>query len=452
MWAFTSVALALSAGVAHAETPRATWIGLVRGPLAPSAAAEIEQVLLDEIGAAGRVVLLDAAGHPLGPKAKAEEAARFRLLLDEGVEHLLNLRYERALERLEQAILLFETHLTALEDHDALHDALLAKAEGLAERGDQETALTTLRRLAALKPVRKPNTKSHKRAFVALWQKAQRSLGKPGRIEITVDLPGAQIQLDGRPIGEAPLTSPPVLPGTHYLAARWPEYTVLLDVQVSPGATVEARLQRAGPAERLRAEVISAIERRAGAEQVAATAGKVTAVSTARRTLSAVVRPDGDGTALFLADHQEGQLRSITAVALAGLDAGQRALALRRLVAHGLAGETQGGWVLAEAGPPKPAPDLDALAFGAPGTSRATVAALAAGPSRVARPEVVPTEELGLAPPPPADAEAPAITTRWWFWALIGAAAVGGASAALILTRPDPTTTTVELILPAGGR
>ena len=64
------------------------------------------------------------------PEAEGEErvaARRAEALKREGVDLMLHGRYDAAKERLEQAVLLFESELLATSDHSVLHDARTKK-------------------------------------------------------------------------------------------------------------------------------------------------------------------------------------------------------------------------------------------------------------------------------------------------------------------------------------
>jgi hypothetical protein len=264
---------------AGAEPPRLAWVGLDHGPLAPEAGAGLEHVLVEELEKAEGVHLVDAAGHALGAKALARESAQVAGLLEQGVDHFLHLRYEAALERIDRAVALFESQLVPLRDHDLLHDALMARAEAQSEHGQKELAKTTLKRLVALGPKRAPTGSTHRPPFLALWKEAKKSIGRPGRIEIETDTPGATIQLDGKTIGPSPAEAARVLPGTHYVAARWPGFVVTEAVQLGAGASKTVRVQRAGPAEIARAEAIAAVESRRGERVLAPLTAKLATIA-----------------------------------------------------------------------------------------------------------------------------------------------------------------------------
>ncbi|MCC7382543.1 MAG: hypothetical protein IT384_11970 [Deltaproteobacteria bacterium] len=409
-----------------------------RGPLAPTEGESLERRLVESLAKDPRLILVDAAGHPLSDRALDLETQRFRQLVDEGIAHLLNLRYDSAVERLDQAIALFEGQLLGLRDHSRLHDALLGRAEALAEGGHRAAAKTTLLRLAALDPKVEPTDQTHRPTFVTLWREAKRAAGKPGRLTIELEDPGARVQLDGAAIKPPPVTVT-IPAGTHYLAARWPDLLVLQSVQVGPNANVRAPITRGTPADQLRRDVVAAAELKLGMTRAGERAEKLAQSAGAKQVLIAAVRTGEGGHELLLARHGgPGDPASFVSIALPDLASED---ALRSAIGEAidaLAEEQDGGSHHVEAGGRRrPAVGLPALLY-EPGARGALAAA--STPSTDAS-----SVEFPIHAPPP---DAPGLHERWWFWALIAVAAGGAVTGGLLLARPDPTTTRVELILP----
>jgi len=426
------------------KSKRTVWLGVVRGPLAPKAARAIEIRVREALITYPSVHVIDAAGHALEERPLAVGAAAMAKLLDEGIEHLLGLRYDDAIDRLESATSLFEGRLTMLKDHELLHEALLAKAEAQAQSGRKQLAKTTLQRFAALNPTKVPTRDSHKRSFVSLWRDALREIGHSGTLEIRARPAGAYIQVDGVVLGKAPVTTRPMRPGPHYVVARWPSFAVTRTVQLGAGSTVEMTLEQSGPAARERERVRGAIGRRRGTVVAQTAAKKIFQIAHADALFVAGVRRDGDGNALFLARHApDGSIVGIGRAPLTD----EPASAVRKLAAAFLVDGRTGDFQLDAAGTIKDASELaDALY----GRARADadidmedvpddVASLPEGDDPAPLSALTPGAEVTAAAP---------ITEKWWFWTLIGVVAVGGAATAYALVPRRADSTNIQITLP----
>ena len=69
-----------------------------------------------------------------------------------------------------------------------------------------------------------------------------------GRLEITADMPGAQVSLDGEPRGVTPLTLADVPPGRHRVAVSSGGAQVVRTVEVTRGSTTSVMVALAAPA------------------------------------------------------------------------------------------------------------------------------------------------------------------------------------------------------------
>lgn len=439
------------------------WLGLARGPVAPAKAAELESALFEALSGYKSLHLVDAAGHALDDRPLAKDAAAVSRLLADGIDDLLKLRTTRSLEKLDKAIALFEAKLTPLRDHELLHEALMARAESQFEAGQRETAKTTLKRLAALAPRRAPSAKTHDAEFVKLFKAAQAGLGPTGKIDVSTEPTGAIIIIDGRTLGAAPLTTAPLGPGKHYVVARWPAFTVTKAVQLGAGSTMSLRLEREGPAERLRQDMLTSIERRRGAEAASKAAAKIATVAEAREVLVAGVRrAKPKGFAIYLARHDaNGDVIASGRVAYTGAKRDDKNLA--RLTAAFFVDGREGEFEIAPSGAAQPATDVTRGLFGG---RRADLdeADLPDGEAEVpVLDEDGPTEVAGIvatATPTaalmtstatlaaiPAEPDEP-VTSNWWFWAIVGVVAAGAAAGGVVALSPGASSTTINVNLP----
>ena len=444
----TLVLLGTAALAAEPPPPptRTVWLGVVRGPLSPSSARGIELRVREALMTYKSIHVVDAAGHPLEERPLAADAAAMAKLVDQGIEHLLGLRYDDAIERLEQAASLFEARLTMLRDHELLHDALLAKAEAQAQSGRRQLAKTTLKRFAALKPSKVPTRETHERRFVGLWRDALRELGHTGLLELQSNPAGAVIQIDGQTLGRAPVTSRPLRPGTHYVVARWPSFAVTRSVQLGPGSTMALALEQTGPAARARRALRDAIARRRGTTTAEAAATKIFQIASAGSLFVAAVRRMGEGHALYLARHgADGKLIGIGRTAID--PSKDSATAVRRLTAAFLVDGRTSSFELDPLGAATEASDLAESLYG---RARADdtdidlhpdVASLPAGDAPAPMSAITSTATQVAASSTP-------ISEAWWFWTLIGVVVVGGAATAYALVPRDASSTNIQVTLP----
>jgi hypothetical protein len=441
---------------AQGEPERWAWVGIERGPLSPAEVNDLERAMMASLP--DSVLLYDPAGHALGERTLAHDAARVSKLVDEGIDLGLKLQHKPALEKLDQAITTFESRLLALRDYEILEEALTAKAEAHFQAGERQAAKTALQRLAALSPRRVPNADTHPPKFVALWMEASAGLGRPG--VLAIEAPGAMIQVDGKELGPAPIDTPPLPAGRHYIVARWPDAQASSPVNATEGKRVGVKLGRDAPAYARRKELFEAVVARAGAQAIDEVARQIAKAAGTDGVAFVTARASPDSSVwLYGATHDtKGRRRNAGKVALS---------------THGAAVLLAGALFSAPAirefaiqrGKPEPAKGVAAAIYGAVGDtelsdgvrSEAELARESGELPKIgAKPAPAGAEVLDSTPgeaaahasttaPPPDDG----IITKWWFWTILGVVAVGGVAGAMIaFRRPDPKTTQISFTLP----
>ena len=436
--------------------------------MAPARAASVEDALLHDLQNAEYVHLFDASGHPLGEAALAADAAAAGRLLDEGVDLLLRQEYEAAVKRLDRLIELFESRLTVLRDHELLHDGMLARAEALSQSAKKHTAKITMQRLAALQPNRKPNRYTHRPRFVALWEEAVSELGATGLIDIRTEPGGAQIFVDGREIGPAPLTTAPLGPGKHYLVVRWPAFVVARAIQLGAGVTMNLDIEPQGPGHRARVALYESIARRRGVAAAAGTIKKLSQIAGVDEVLVAAARSTSGAKYLYLARHDKtGKARTIVRMPVGAKTTSDKAL--DRLIEAALLNE--GDFDIGTDGETAGATELAKALYGARRAEADPADPDGAVDGSPPPPADSPVDHADASQPPPPSTDPslaavdttqpPALTaaattanaedeppSAWWIWTLVAIAAAGAATTSYFVLRPGPQSTMFELELP----
>ncbi|MCK6552292.1 PEGA domain-containing protein [Myxococcota bacterium] len=448
------------------DAGKVAWIGVARGPLAPAHGALLESLVLDELDGYDSFRIVDAGGGTLDDRLLGAEAARMSKLVDEAVDHLLHFRAKQALERVDAAIQIFESRLLPLSDYELLHEALVVRAEALAELGKGGAAVEALKSLAALSPKKPPSKKTHAPKIVELWERATAEKPRLGVLRVQVAEPGATISVDGKALGRAPVEVPKLPPGRHYVVARWSSSIVLEAVQLGAGRELTVELARRGPAEEARRGILDVIDARTGADRAIALAKRVRELSSADDVLVAGVRAEAKGPMLHLARHgAAGRIEAVVRVPIpASADGEGTAIAVRRAAAAMFVDRRTGFVDITDAGDARLGSELAAALYGKAASGAVTLApATAADWARAKDADDAADLPMGDASVAPDDApalvrEAPrtdddgGVTSAWWFWAALGAVVVAGAAVGgAVLLAPDPTTTTLQLDLPPGG-
>jgi len=178
--------------------------------------------------AIGASLPLFAASAPAQEKDAVVEMARRRFA--EGVKYFDQKRYEEARAAFMQAY--------ALKRHPALLLNL-----GLSEVRSGHPLEAARHFTAFLKE--SPNASASERSEAEKGLAAART--KLGRIQITVNVAGAEVLVDGESVGQSPLAEPvDALPGTRSVAAKFAGRMAQADVSVAVGKTSTSALSLEG--------------------------------------------------------------------------------------------------------------------------------------------------------------------------------------------------------------
>ena len=434
---------------ARPKPQRYAWTGLVRGPLSPKQANTLETRLLETLAGYESFRLVDAGGHALDPRLLASDAARAARLRDEGVDAFLRFKHKAAINKLSQAVAVFEQRLTTLSDYEILKDALLARAEALYQSGEKGAAKASLQNWLALRPTKVPTTQTHPKGFVRLYKKAKAQLGAVGRIQVECEDPGCWVQLDGASLGEAPQLATKVRPGQHYLVAQWTHSVRPILVRVAPGREAKVIVRRDGPSEQARQALLGVVTHKQGLDEARALHGRVAGLARAERSLIAAVYETGGQRYLILAHHDsDGDLGAVIRAPL-GAKMSDEATdrSIRQAGAALFVDRREGELDLNPTVGAKSVRGLAAVLYQGQGSTEA--AQLTLTPSAPPPPAAPPPPDVAVTAPAPEQDNEDNILGAWWFWAAVGTAVVAGAvTAGVLASQGDPTTTRFEVQLP----
>ncbi len=452
---FTALLLVLMTLGFHAEAKKPkklVWAGLLRGPLSPKEGRTLEALLIDELDGYDTFRLVDASGNALDRRLLASDAARCAMLKDAGVDLFLNFKHKRAIKKLGQALQVFESRLTSLADYELLHDTLLAKAEAHFQAKQFGAAQRTLENFAALAPKKVPSSKTHSKKFVRLWKKARRNMSPYGRIRAECLQPGCTVQVDGQHLGEAPLLATRIIPGKHYVVARWGHAMAISTVRVAPGKEAEIKLGRKGPTEAARQALVEAASQRTGLEEAESQANRIAKLSGSAGVLLAAVRKDKQDTLLLVSKHSKsGAVEAMVSLRLTDKISAQSTAKNVRTLAAAIFVDKRLGEFKVEQGSAALTTGLLELLY-----EKTNIIAQPSLPEpKNGEP---PKLDVEAGPPPPALTEPvtgasteAGITEKWWFWAALGggvAVVAASVAAGVALSSGAPDTTNFIVRLP----
>ncbi len=254
------VALSLLVGFAWAGAPDLVVVGVHVPGLTGAAAEQAAAKLTAALDATGKVDALGSAEvsrrisgrEGIILDAFALGAARERLR--EGQILYDRAQPDQAIPALEQASRLLAAGLSTSTDARDLGEALTLLGLAHSALGDEAAARSAFRRVVALDPARQLDANTFPPPIVALYEAVRAAANAEPKATFRVDAPsGTPVWLDGRPLGDAPLSDRAVVSGAHHLLARsasgasyfkafavGPAETALVEVTLGPRAVGRA--------------------------------------------------------------------------------------------------------------------------------------------------------------------------------------------------------------------
>lgn len=326
--AHASLACALALLLPLPATAAPRYVGAVpRGELSPAVAGVIDAALQ---------AAAERARYAMPGEAKAPSPARNstsvreleRMLADARGRHLEG-DFHGAVDQTEEAARRFLASYAFEEDSRAWEiftDLLLVQGLARSRLDDERGADDALARIARVRPAYVPDPGIAPPRFTNHFRKLSRKVAdQAGSLRVESSPAGAQVILDGQPVGTTPLVLPAVAPGLHHFSLRQGEARLDEAREIS-GAQQSLRFslgaQGDDPAEALRHALAQGAAARDVARQAAALGPDV---------VVAVIESGRGGPELFALRLLEGRLHVVVALALRG-DLGDVDAAARRLL------------------------------------------------------------------------------------------------------------------------
>jgi hypothetical protein len=199
-------------------------LNLPTGDLTPTVQEDILTTLASQIFKRYRVRVV--AGRSVGRGIWGEldqVAQRACRRLDDQIaqaqQATRQLRIGKSIELIEGAIRLLPFCGAEHEKPQALADLYVTLGCGLLSRDREDEALAAFRTAVSFDPERSTAVTGLTDRQQKAFDKAQRQLlsGNPTRVQILSEPPGAQVAIDGRPVGTTPLQATPLYPGIHFV-------------------------------------------------------------------------------------------------------------------------------------------------------------------------------------------------------------------------------------------
>ncbi|MCB9737758.1 MAG: PEGA domain-containing protein [Deltaproteobacteria bacterium] len=200
------------------------------------AAARIEEYLRAMIEAGGVVTLIPedvvSTGRPRRKtrRAKTPQQTEAQKQLDKADEALIAGRdglqagddLATAFRLLEAAIARYEEHFVELVDFTKLVDAYARAAEAALKLGKKREAKALVTKALTIQPTFVLDNVRSYPELVELLKETRERLTKrrAGDIEVSANVEGAVVFVDGVRLGEAPAEAKDLLPGTHYVQVK----------------------------------------------------------------------------------------------------------------------------------------------------------------------------------------------------------------------------------------
>lgn len=235
-----------------ADLPEVAVVGIHAEGLSGEAGAEAATRLAEALDETGKVDGL--AGAEVSRRLAGKESLVVdRYALGPGRERLNEAKVlfaqanvDDAIPRFEEAARLLTEGLRVSTDARELHDALIALGQAYVGLGNPDAARRVFARLVVIDPGRTLDPVKNSPDVIAAFSQAREEVNAQASALLSVTASSAaQVWVDGRALGAAPVTNSRLPPGDHHLLVRAEDgATWVGEVKLGPGEAknVDARL------------------------------------------------------------------------------------------------------------------------------------------------------------------------------------------------------------------
>lgn len=214
----------LWASLASAQTPKLYL--LETGALGEGSAGlvtdKVDSALRERLGSTPKVKLSEPFQVKAGAKPSNAALDDALKLYNSGIGLLVSEDFEGSAQAFQRSVTLFEEHLADVEDYAVLNDALLRWGVANFKAGYVEDAQSALKVWATLNPTTELKAGDYPDEVIEIVAKERRRAQKRGAgvLKVTSNPVGAEVLVDGKPVGKTPVELKDVLPGVHYLVIK----------------------------------------------------------------------------------------------------------------------------------------------------------------------------------------------------------------------------------------
>ncbi|MCC6811467.1 MAG: PEGA domain-containing protein [Deltaproteobacteria bacterium] len=204
-------------------------------------------ILREKLTAAGREVVLVrvAAGDDSELVEHRAHITKAKEILLQARRATLELRTSEAIELFEEAQTWFLRGIAAIDDYAVLARSFVEQGAAYIDAGRNDKALAAFKRALAIGAQLKIDPKSFNPSTVAAFQRAQKQSDRAARAILTVVTKPerARVVLDGKDMGETPVSLNDLVPGEHWLVIVAPGYfRHSARIAVAPGTSERAEV------------------------------------------------------------------------------------------------------------------------------------------------------------------------------------------------------------------
>lgn len=182
--------------------------------------------LAASLGVASPILRVVTSAHDVAARADAELLRGAKQSCAQGRQQATRLETSAAIASYEQALVSLARGGAVIDDGKTLVTCLIDLGAAFVDAGRDADALDAFRRALAVDAAARPLDRDYNPAVVARFAKAEKELRRSARgsISIAGKPTGAEVILDGRAVGQVPISLPDLSPSEHWLFVSSPGY------------------------------------------------------------------------------------------------------------------------------------------------------------------------------------------------------------------------------------